>query len=1062
MNLIRTKLKFHTLSKDLRLIFFLVGLVITNVTASPIFAAKLNAQAISQLETDAQNKSKIWSAESIREARDSFQKSAKLWENIRKFDSAAYCLREAGKLHLMLNTPEEAYQLFQKSLVFERKIKNVSGETDSLSYLTIAALKLKKIKKAEDYSAQSLLLAETISDSAIKARAFYSAGEVEYQKDKIAEMIGFQEKALTFYREAQDKSGEAETLTNLAYGYVMDNNRLKGKETAQAAVNLQKELNNQRGLAFALIALGDTNARIGDWEQGLISFKEAEKLYPEDLDLYDKAILLDRFGTYYETFGEYKKAQKYYQKAQLLFAEINNESGSSQLITVLGQISAQLGENDAAFSYYLQGLRIAERSKNLVAYGLACRNIGDVYKNKGDFPLALNYYQKALNASKKVGIKQPIALVYEKIGKLYEIQKDHSAARKNYLLALQINAEIYSKVNRAHNHQDLATIDTLENDTESALNNIRESINFTEDLQNNILNSQLRQSHFENIFNRYEMYIDLLMKMHEQHPDKDYARIALQASEKSRARLLLENIKLSGTDFIKDANPELVKREVELRALFNRKTNEFTDALSKNAPQEEIDKLDDELDDLCEKIDEIKATLKQNSPIYSSIKNPEDFDIADFQNNVLDDNSLLIEFSFGKEKSYVWTISKTEIKSYVLPPREVVETQIERLREILESRSKTPNETLENYQARIKESESRYWQEAHNLSSDLFGKFADEFGKKRLIIVTDGKLHYFPVSSLPLPNSQANEPLLLSNEVVYEPSATTLKIIKTARASRNPPNKNLLVFADPVFSKNDSRLGKHTENSDKDLTFSPNLRFAESLKRLQRLEASEDEAQTISQISDASKSVIRSGFAATRNEIFSSDIYDYKILHFATHGLTNDERPELSRIILSAFDAEGKDLDSAVRLQDIYGLNLSTDLVVLSACETGIGKEVKGEGLMSFNNAFLQAGAKSVVSSLWKVDDAATGELMKYFYEELASGKYTTSESLRHAQIKMWNNPQYNSPFYWAAFTIEGDFQNSPQIINNSFRWLYLLLILPPVSLGFYFGYRIIQRRKYN
>jgi CHAT domain-containing protein len=271
--------------------------------------------------------------------------------------------------------------------------------------------------------------------------------------------------------------------------------------------------------------------------------------------------------------------------------------------------------------------------------------------------------------------------------------------------------------------------------------------------------------------------------------------------------------------------------------------------------------------------------------------------------------------------------------------------------------------------------------------------------------------------------------------------------IKSSAAS-----KNLLIFSDPVFSAGDSRLAnnKRDENATTEAVSSESFRFAESLNLLPRLNASKDEADSIINIVGSSKSQAFSGFSANRQQLLNSNVSDFKIIHFATHSLVNEERPELSGIVLSRFDEKGEKLDEFVRLQDIYAMNLNNDLVVLSACNTGNGKEVKGEGLMSLNNAFLQVGAKSVLSSLWKVDDNATKELMKDFYQGLASEKMTTAEALRQAQIKLAKNPQYKSPFYWAAFTIQGDFQNKPVLSVSINYKIYFLLVIPLLSFLIY------------
>jgi hypothetical protein len=319
------------------------------------------------------------------------------------------------------------------------------------------------------------------------------------------------------------------------------------------------------------------------------------------------------------------------------------------------------------------------------------------------------------------------------------------------------------------------------------------------------------------------------MKMQKQSANENYAREALQAAEKSRARSMLETLSLSESNFSKDANPETIKREKEIRILLNTKADKLTDLLSQNAEQSETDKIGNEINELENELEEIKANLKQNSPVYSAIKNPAPFDVGEFQKNVLDDDSLLLEFSFGTEESYLWLIGTNEFGSYVLPPREQMESKIQILRELLASREKLTDESIETYQTRVKKADEEYSKIAKELSRELFGQVAGKFGNKRLIIVPDGKLGYFPVSALPLPNSEKNEPILLSNEVVYEPSASTLSILAKNNQRINSASKSLLIFSDPVFSADDSRLSPENKNAlSANNEPGENFRFVES------------------------------------------------------------------------------------------------------------------------------------------------------------------------------------------------------------------------------------------
>ncbi|MEO7658856.1 MAG: CHAT domain-containing protein, partial [Pyrinomonadaceae bacterium] len=254
-----------------------------------------------------------------------------------------------------------------------------------------------------------------------------------------------------------------------------------------------------------------------------------------------------------------------------------------------------------------------------------------------------------------------------------------------------------------------------------------------------------------------------------------------------------------------------------------------------------------------------------------------------------------------------------------------------------------------------------------------------------------------------------------------------------------------LIFADPVYAKTDERLkGTDSNNSTIGSRVSGNLRSFESLHSLSRLPGSDKEAVSIAKVIGSDNATIRSGFEANRQSVLAPDVTNFKIIHFAAHGLIEEDRPELSGIVLSLFDRAGEPQDGGIiRLQDVYGMRLSADIVVLSACDTGMGKEVKGEGLVSLNNAFIQAGARTVISSLWKVDDTATQVLMTEFYRTLVSDRLTAAAALRNAQLKMYRDPRFRSPFYWASFTAHGDMWKVPALENHiDYRYIILPILL--------------------
>jgi CHAT domain-containing protein len=1021
---------------------------------------KLHERDTVLLETEARQAATVWNEDSYRRARALYQETAQsaLGDgNPRRY---AACLREAARLSISLNELDAAWQMLSDSLSAEKKTKNIAGESETLSSLTLIALWKKNLKSAEHLQRESLVLAEKSKQPATIAKAYFAAAEYFYRNQRnLPLMMELQEKSLHLFRAAGDQTSETQILTVLAYTYVMDNDRSMGRTYAAEAVKLARQTGNKRDLAFALIALGDATQRVGDWQEAYQSFTEAQALYPENLDFTEKAILFVRFGFHYEIFGDLIQASSYFEKARDLFIKTRNLYGSSELATRIGQISLQLGEEAKALENLNKGLQIGVLSKDRYSVAYSYENFGEFYFLKREYRIALSYYQRALTNFDRVGIKHAVASVQEKIGKLHFLSGDNRLAEKFYSEALQINRNIRSRAGQASSLYDLAELHQAEGSTEISLREMDECLYLTDFLSGETANGKLRQSFLADIFDRYELYINLLMKMQKKSPNENYAVRALQAAERSRARSMLENLSFAEIRSTKDADSETVKREKEIRILLNARADKLTDLLSGNPDTTEIEKVSGEINELENEFEEIKASLKQNSPEYSAIRNPPPFDTSGFRDRVLDENTLLLEFSFGKDESYLWLTGKNFFSSFVLPGRDKLESRIQRLRELVTSRDMKQDETVEDYQIRMSEAERLYWQEAQVLSNELLGQISNELYEKRLIIVPDGKLHYFPLSALPLPNSNTWEPILVTNETIYEPSASTLLLLQQTSNEPRTGSKDLLVFSDPVFSADDPRLS--AQSASVAPATATNFRFAESLSSLPRLAASKTEGDSIANIVGTSQSYVLSGFSATRERVLAPEMSDYRIIHFATHGWIDEEHPELSGIILSRFDENGQGLDEFVRLQDIYGLRLSADLVVLSACKTGVGKELRGEGLISLTNGFIQSGAGSVLSSLWKVDDNATLELMTNFYVSLVSDNLSASKALRNAQMKMWQDPRYRSPFYWAAFTIQGDYRRTSQFTSGYRYTGYLWIVAGLVILLSIYGlYRVRAERR--
>ncbi len=1023
-----------------------------------------NFDEIRQLESQAKKLALEWKKPKIINAINLLKTSKDCWLNNKETDKALSTSRQIAFLYTVLGENEKAFEIYKKALNLTDSSSNINERIYILSELSLLLLNQGKSDKSKKYLLKVLKLLNNTENNSAKAIAYFSAAEFEYYERNLLDAENLYIKALSFANQGEDSNLKARILLYLGYNYLYKDKIKLAFNTVQNALRMYEKIGDSRGIAFTKIAIANTLNFMNKRQAAITNYRSAELMFPTDLDTLEKARVYNGLASIYELYQDWELAITYRKKALTSFRIAKHKYGELATLSGLGKLN-YLSENlDKASKYFNEALVLAKQLDDKFYLAVIFKSFGNLYAKKGYFQKAENQYNKSILLLKTQKATREISLIYDQIGEFYAKNNRLDLSKEYLSKALEIHQKIKNSFSESQTLYLLAYLNSIEKNEEKALNLIEDSLMITENLTSDLLNSDLTQTYFSNIHERYELYIYLLMRMHKQYPNRGFDIKALLASEKSRSRSTLEKLKLTEIKFEADANPQVVNREQEIQNLINIKSEKLTEALSKNEPEIEIKELDNEIKVLNNELAEIKAELKQKSPIYSAIKDPTNLDIRAFQNSVKSENSMLLEFSFGKEESYLWMVGKNSFDVFVLPKREILESRIEKLRKLLISREIKPNEEIDLYQKRIAENERLYWQEAKVLSNHLFGKIASKIRDKKLIIVADGKLRYFPISALPFPtedkNSNSFEPFLLTNEIVYAPSASTLSLIRKSSESPKLPQKDLLVFADPIFSEEDIRLSKSKETQKTELAsnspspFWTNFRSMESLKSLKRLPASGRESKSILQIVGESKSELISGFSANRKKFLDTDIQNYKILHFATHGFLNEERPELSGIVLSQYDQQGNKHDGFIRLQDIYGLNLSADMVVLSACDTGIGKEIKGEGLMSLTNGFLQVGAKTVISSRWKVDDEATFEIMKHFYRFLVAEKLTPSEALRKAQIKLRENPRFKSPFYWAAFTVHGDFQNKPKLSRRfDFSNYFLLIITIFIFFGIYRSY---------
>jgi CHAT domain-containing protein len=429
---------------------------------------------------------------------------------------------------------------------------------------------------------------------------------------------------------------------------------------------------------------------------------------------------------------------------------------------------------------------------------------------------------------------------------------------------------------------------------------------------------------------------------------------------------------------------------------------------------------------------------------------PQSLTQTGIQQQLLEENTVLLEFALGEKRSWLWAVTPAATSTYQLPPRKEIESAARKVYDLLTARQPKAGLTEAEQIARIKAADAVFQTEAVGLSQLLFGQIAGplrrELKGKRLLIVSSGALEYLPFAALPIPSNDSRyEPLIAGHEIVNLPSASVLSAIRRETAGRAVAPGTVAILADPVFEPNDPRLlmamkrragnqeiALNTRSAAKplsspagELNHSPFLRAVRGVDgaTLSRLPFSGEEADAIADLVPARSRLKATDFQATRRQALSIELSNYRIVHFATHGLLNSQHPELSGLVLSLVDENGKAQDGFLRMHEIYNLRLPAEVVVLSACQTGLGKEIKGEGLIGLTRGFMYAGAQRVVASLWQVDDLATAQLMKHFYQAMLKDGLRPAAALRSAQLELMKEKRWSSPYFWGAFMLQGEWK---------------------------------------
>ena len=945
---------------------------------------------------------------------------------------------EIGSLYSSLGDNQKSLNFLNQALQLQQQAQvNLTGNAlllsrsqQALIILSIASTYkyLGDYPKAISYYNTARSLLQKAGNRINEAKVLVSVSLAYDQlgdKQKALESLN---QALEIQRSIANPANEASTLTNIGDIYQSFGDYQKALDTYNQALTLQRQVQDRSEEGRTLTSIAGVYSLLGDYELSTDTYAQALEIFQKIGDRTREALTLNSIGTVYYIAQDYPKSLEYLNKALKLSREQKSLLQESSILSSVSLVYELLKDYPKALDAANQILLLSRQQKSSFYETSAYAYMGRIYLASGDYQKSLDASMKALSGEEKLGDRLGEANVLRNIGKAYHYLKQPDKAINSYNQRLALQKKLGDRKGVADTLYYIAVTERDRNNFQGAQKQIESAIAIIEDIRTNVTSQDLRSSYFASIQKYYQFYIDLLMRSHKQHPDKGYDALALQVSERDRARSLVELLNEAKADIRQGVDPKLLELERNLQQKLDATEKRQIQLSNKPNTETQTEALQKEISALLEQNRQLKAQIRSSSPRYAALTQPQSLTLAQ-QQQLLDNDTLVLEYSLGEERSYLWAVSKTNIKSYELPKRAEIETIAKQFNGLLKRDNYRLDSTISTSVVSIPGSLPNV-EVARKLSQILLQPVAKELGNKRLVIVSDGALQYLPFAALPNPNNQTpktqSTPLLIEHEIVNLPSVSTLAVLRKEVNNRQPAPKAIAILADPVFMSNDPRLKSPQQQAvDKrnvnELDLSSSARS--SGVKFERLEFTRTEADRISALFPDALRKEAFDFDASRAIAISPELSQYRIVHFATHGILNSTQPELSGVVLSLFDNKGMPQNGFLRLNDIFNLNLPAELIVLSACETGLGKEIKGEGLVGLTRGFMYAGSPRVVVSLWSVNDEATSELMTKFYQKMLQDKLKPAAALRSAQIEMLKNKNFAAPYYWAAFTLQGEWK---------------------------------------
>ncbi len=949
-----------------------------------------------------------------RQAAASYRRAADAWRALgdRRWEAEAFsCLAGLEEAASEFRAAAESNERAQASW---RELAEPRREAAALNELGFVHLSTGETRGARAALESAAALWSRHGERFDEAETVSNLCFLEQLAGDLAAALACYEQPRAVFREFGVQAEEQRILNNLGGIYDLLGEPEAALEHYRQSLALRRALGDRLGEAQSLNNLAVIHRILGEWQEALRLYGEAREIVASLGERALEASLLANVGFTYDNLGEPQRALPFLEGALELRREIGDRRGEVITLNNLGLAWRRLGEPVRALEHHRRALELAATLGDGRQDAVTRLRLGELHLEQGDAAAALAAVEPALAYFDASGLRHSETQALQIRGRALTLAGRPREALPVLEDVLARRRSQHHPAGEAEALHALALAERSLDLPDDARAHAEAAVARAEELRTGFVSPGLRAAFLATQRRAYSLLIDLLIDRHAADPGGGWDRAAFEVSERARARSLLDALDSSGAARASTVAPaELIERRRSLHRRLSAKAYRQLEPAGEKA-----EALTGEIAALLAELDELDGEIRRHDPLGAALSRPQPLGPEEIA-ALLDPGTLVLEYALGEERSVLWVIGAGGLRTFTLPPQREIDA--------LARRAYAELSTVEAGSARREEA-------AEELGRVLLEPFwSAAAGVERLAVVPDAALHFLPFGALPAPppgrgwDALDRLPLLEHCEVVDLPSATTLALQRRRLASRPPAAKLAAVLADPVFDADDPRLELPPGSAGSARL--PAERVAAAGREpgaapaLPRLLSSREEAEAIAGLAPPGQVWTALDLAAGREAVLDGDLRGHRIVHFATHGVADTGNPERSGLVLSLVDAGGRPREGFLGLREIHELDLDADLVVLSGCQTALGRELRGEGLMSLTRGFVHAGVPRVVASLWRVQDRTTAELMTRFYRAMWQEGLPPAAALREAQRSLRREPRYRDPYSWAGFVLQGDWR---------------------------------------